>query len=177
MNNELIAQFKKSSISNITEATGYYGAMDKSLKLFSEDDFIFGITKTAWVLPGDDSFFYGLLNEIQPGNVAVIDAGGNKQLACLSLEMIEKLFNAGASGIVVNGAIMQHVDTRLPVYAKSVHPKMIGDVGYSRINVPVACGGKCIIPGDIIVGNMEGLACIPAAEVYQVIDYCKMISN
>ncbi|MDO4564302.1 MAG: RraA family protein [Clostridia bacterium] len=157
--------FCKLRPSEIAEALGYYGALETDIRAMTDATFIFGAAKTAWGLPGDLSYIEPLLPTVRRGDIVVIDAGGKLNLSSLTNEMIEAFIAAGAGGIVLNGSLFQHAAFEIPVFAKGVHPRTVGNAGRCRINIPVVCGGVAICPGDYIIGNGEGLICVKPEEM------------
>jgi regulator of RNase E activity RraA len=80
---------------------------------------------------------------------------------------------AKLGGIVVDGAI-RDVDgiTRLgmPAFSRTVCPGACDKDGPGEINVPVSCGGTVVAPGDIVVGDADGIAVVPSADAADVIE-------
>jgi regulator of RNase E activity RraA len=78
----------------------------------------------------------------------------------------------GLGGIVVDGAI-RDVDgiTKLgfPAYSRSVSPGACDKDGPGEINVPISCGGTVVMPGDIVVGDADGVSVVPRAHAEQVL--------
>jgi regulator of RNase E activity RraA len=122
-----------------------------------------GSALTVKTRPGDNLFLYKALTMIRPGDVLVVDAGGGLHNAILG-ELI-KLYavGRGCAGFVVDGAIRDvesFSDT--PCYARGVIHRGPYKNGPGEVNVPVSIGGETINPGDIVVGDADGLVCFPA---------------
>ena len=80
--------------------------------------------------------------------------------------------NKGLAGIVVDGAIrdsdaLDNLD--IPVYAKAITPQGPYKNGPGEINVPVSCGGKVVFPGDILVGDPDGICVIRPADAPKLV--------
>lgn len=143
-----------------------YGVLEDGFHLVSDShERICGPAATVWTLPGDTSYGEGISSHISPGAILVIDAGGNRQLSCLTQEVVQELVKAGAAGILVNGAVDCHFPSDIPIYAKSVHPQPLGPVKTARWDVPIVCGGVSISPGDLIAGDSEGFVRIARSEI------------
>ena len=123
---------------------------------------LLGSALTIRTRPGDNLYLYKALTMIRPGDVLVIDAGGDLNNAILG-ELV-KLYavGRGCTGFVVDGAIRDvesFSDT--PCYARGVVHRGPYKNGPGEINVPVSIGGQTVNPGDILVGDADGLVCFP----------------
>lgn len=132
-----------------------------------------GTALTVKTRPGDNLFIYKAMTLIQPGHVLVIDAGGDVNNACVGEIMKRYLQQRGCAGLVVNGAIRDVVAFEtdvFPCYARGhVHRGPYKD-GPGEINVPVNIGGQVIQPGDVIVGDEDGLVSFPVAQAEALIE-------
>ncbi len=104
---------------------------------------------------------------ISPGEVLVIDARGNTLAGTLGNILATRIKMRGAAGIVTDGAFRDTPGVRaidLPTYAAGAHPNVSSTVHYpADLNVPIACGGVTVFPGDVIVGDAEAVIVIPRA--------------
>lgn len=110
--------------------------------------------------------------ETKPGDVLCVDACGCVEAGFMGDVILSRFKTAGGAGIVVDGAIRDlHVirEMSLPVYLKGAHAAGMGRrlVGIER-NCIINCGGVAIVPGDIILGDSEGVLVIPAAIAEEV---------
>jgi regulator of RNase E activity RraA len=127
---------------------------------------------TVKVFPGDNLMVHKSLDVAQPGDVVVIDAGSSPMNAVLGDLISTKARHRGIAGFIVDGlirdlpAILALGD--FPVFARGVTP--IGPLhrGPGEINHPICCGGIVVNPGDIVMGDLNGIVVIPrpiAADV------------
>jgi 5-oxopent-3-ene-1,2,5-tricarboxylate decarboxylase/2-hydroxyhepta-2,4-diene-1,7-dioate isomerase len=109
---------------------------------------------------------------IQTGDVLVIDARGDVGARVTGDVLASRLKHRGAAALVTDGAIgdlaaMQAVG--LPVYSRGLTPVIFGEVHVmADLNVPISCAGVLIVPGDILVGDPEGVIAIPQGVAAQV---------
>jgi regulator of RNase E activity RraA len=103
---------------------------------------------------------------IGPGQVLVIDARGETRSAALGNILATRIAQRGAVGVVTDGAFRDSEGFRvigLPSYAAAGHETTSSVMHYPvDMNVPIACGGVLVRPGDILVGDNEGVVVIPA---------------
>jgi len=107
-----------------------------------------------------------------PGDVLVIDAGGDVTNAVLGGIMSLGAAMLGLAGLVIDGAIrdVAEIGERdFPVYARGVNHRGPYKNGPGEINVPVCIGGMVVQPGDIIVGDEDGLIAVPQADAEAVL--------
>jgi regulator of RNase E activity RraA len=120
---------------------------------------------TVKVFPGDNLMVHKSLDVAQPGDVVVIDAGGSPMNAVLGDLISTKARHRGIAGFIVDGLIRDLPAIRelgdFPVFSRGVTP--IGPLhrGPGEIGHPIACGGIVVNPGDVIVGDLNGIVVVP----------------
>jgi regulator of RNase E activity RraA len=112
------------------------------------------------------------VERVEPGDVLVIDARGDDRAGVLGNILATRIRERGGAGIVTDGAFR---DTpviramRFPTYARGQSPNLSSAIHYpADVNVPIACGGVAVMPGDVLVGDGEGVIAIPRAVVEPV---------
>lgn len=112
------------------------------------------------------------VERVGPGDVLVIDARGDTRAATLGHILATRISMRGAGGIVTDGAFRDSPAIRtldLPTYAGGQSPDTSFAIHHpSEINVPIGCGGVAVLPGDVIVGDAEGVVVIPLALAAEV---------
>jgi regulator of RNase E activity RraA len=106
-----------------------------------------------------------------PGDVIVVDAGGDLTNALVGELMTSFAISRGVAGMVINGSVRDLAALRagnFPVYAAGVSHRGPYKDGPGEVNVSIALDGMLIEPGDLIVGDEDGLLCIPFADVDRV---------
>jgi regulator of RNase E activity RraA len=126
---------------------------------------IIGPACTVKVYPGDNLMVHKSLDIAQPGDVVVVDAANSGNTAVLGDLISTKARHRGITGFVVDGMIrdLPHIQALgdFPVFARGVTP--IGPLhrGPGEINHAVSVGGIVVHPGDIIVGDLNGVVVVP----------------
>jgi regulator of RNase E activity RraA len=109
---------------------------------------------------------------VGPGDVLVIDARGDVRAATLGNILATRLKARGAAGLVTDGALrdtpgFKQID--LPAYIRAAHATTSFAVHHPlEMNTPIGCAGVLIMPGDVVVGDGEGVVAIPAAVAEEV---------
>lgn len=132
-----------------------------------------GTAVTVRCRGGDNLATLRAFDFCRPGDVLVVDAAGDLTNAVLGGIMSAGAAMLGLAGLVVDGAIRDVGEIRereFPVYARGVNHRGPYKNGPGEINVPVSIGGMVVNPGDIIVGDLDGLLAFPASEAAALID-------
>jgi len=109
----------------------------------------------------------------RPGDVLVIDAGGDVTNAVIGGILSFYTATIGTAGLVLDGAIRDVAEIRerdYPVYARGVNHRGPYKDGPGEINVPVSVGGMVVNPGDIVVGDQDGLLAFSPDEAELLIE-------
>ena len=126
-----------------------------------------GPALTVKTRPGDNLMVHKALQLAVPGDVIVVDAGGDLTNAIIGEIMVGDAVLRRLGGIVINGAIRDAGALRagdFPVFAAGVTHRGPYKDGPGEINVPIAIDGMVIEPGDLVIGDDDGLLCVPCAE-------------
>ncbi len=132
-----------------------------------------GTAVTVRTRGGDNLLTLRAFDYCRPGDVLVIDAGGDVTNAVVGGIITAAAAMLGLAGVVIDGAIRDVAEIgerEFPVYARGVNHRGPYKNGPGEINVPGSIGGMVVNPGDIIVGDQDGLLAFPAAEAPSLIE-------
>jgi regulator of RNase E activity RraA len=172
---EIIAAFKEAPTSiisdNLARLPGAVG-----LKPYHKSGALCGVAFTVKTRPGDNLAIHKALELVGPGDVIVVDAGGDESRALVGEIMKNIAQWRRAEGYVIDGAIRDvgaiAADT-YPLYARAVTHRGPYKDGPGEINVPVAIGGSVISPGDIVVGDEDGIVSFPQSIAAELLEKVK----
>lgn len=162
---DLVELFRGLPSSNINDEINRLYCMHDYMKLLNHDNAVqlLGTAITVKAPIGDNLFFHEALDLAQPGDIIVVDGGSGCNRSLAGEIMIRFAQMKGLAGIVVDGCLRDSdgIETlTMPVYAKGVTPQGPFKFGPGEINVPIACGGQVVFPGDILVGDKDGIVVI-----------------
>lgn len=175
---ELVQRFFRIPVANIDDCVGRTGAVDGRIRPMNRSRLL-GTAFTIKVPEGDNLMFHKAMDMAQPGDVFVIDAGGSPSRSIFGELMVNYCRIRGIAGIVVDGsirdsdAIGQMED--FPVYAIGVTPNGPYKNGPGEINTPVTVGGIVVHPGDILVGDADGVIVIRPEDAESVADAAEAV--
>lgn len=123
-----------------------------------------GTAITVRVPPGDNLMVHKAIEMARAGDVIVVDAAGDLTNAITGERMVTVAQDKGIAGFVINGAIRDLDHLRgcgFPVFAAGVTHRGPYKNGPGEINFPIAINGMVVMPGDVMVGDGDGLVCLP----------------
>lgn len=132
---------------------------------------LLGLALTVRVRSGDNLIIHKALQLLQPGYVLVVDGEGDTRRALVG-EIMKRVAQArGCTGFVVDGAIRDldaFAADDFPCFARGVTHRGPYKQGPGEINVPVAIDGEIVNPGDIVVGDSDGVVVVPRSKASSV---------
>lgn len=168
---ELVEGFAGLPVANIDDCMGRIACCDSTLKAMNHAPML-GTAFTVRCPEGDNLMFHKALEMAQPGDILVIAAGGSMHRALCGEIMSHTAMKAGIKGFVIDGCIrdIDEISTfeDFPVYAKGVTPNGPYKNGPGEINVPVAVCGQVVRPGDILIGDQDGLLVVRPEEAAEL---------
>ncbi len=158
-----VRRFAEIPVANISDSMSRMIAGGMRIRPINTDFRMAGAAITVKTRPGDNLMVHKALDMAEPGDIVVVDAGGDMTNAIIGELMVAHSIYRQLGGIVINGAIrdLAAIKTgKFPVFAAGVTHRGPYKDGPSEINVPIAIDGMVIHPGDLIVGDADGLLCI-----------------
>lgn len=164
---DLARQFLDVPVANVSDCMSRMTAGGARLRPMHGGGRMAGPALTVKTRPGDNLMVHKALQLAVPGDVIVVDAGGDLTNAIIGEIMVGDAVLRQLGGIVINGAIRDAGALRagdFPVFAAGVTHRGPYKDGPGEINVPIAIDGMVIEPGDLVIGDDDGLLCVPYAE-------------
>ncbi len=170
---EALNGLQSAGVGDISDVMRGVGVIDSGIAaVYSPMKRIFGPAITVDLTPGDGLMLRAAIDVAQPGDVIVVNAHGVTSRAILGGVVGMHMVHRGVAGLVVDGAVRDVAEFRalgLPVWARAVTPRSgSSDAGAGEVNVPVACGGAVVVPGDVIVADEEGAVVVPRLSAVSV---------
>jgi regulator of RNase E activity RraA len=167
----LLERFRGLATSNLADAMGRFNFMDAGMQTRTGLP-LCGPAVTVNARPADNLMIHKALQVAAPGDVVVVNTCGNTTSAVFGELMCNTAVAARLGGIIVDGAIRDVEGLTalgFPAFSRTVCAGGCDKDGPGEINVPISCGGTVVMPGDIVVGDGDGVAVVPRAHAEEVL--------
>lgn len=170
---DTIERFRGLPVANVSDSMSRLYAGGAQLHAMHDGTPMSGSALTVRTRPGDNLLVHKALDLAEPGDVIVVDAGGDLTNAIIGEIMVAYAKSRKLAGIVINGAIRDVADISqgsFPVFALGTTHRGPYKDGPGEINATISLGGMSIEPGDLIIGDTDGLLCVPfdlTEQLYQ----------
>jgi len=177
--NGLVEKFHGLAAANLADAMGRFHFMDPQIQPRTGLP-LWGVAVTVLARPADNLMVHKAMEIAKPGDIIVVDTCGNTTSAVFGELMGTSAAAAKIGGLVVDGAIRDVsalAALKFPAYSRTVSAGGCDKDGPGEINVPISCGNTFVMPGDIIVGDLEGVVVIPREDAPAVLDLVHALMN
>jgi len=173
----LVDAFRGLPSSSVADAMGRFNFMDPGIQPRTGLP-LCGLAVTVNARPGDNLMVHKALQLAEPGDIVVVSTNGNTTSAVFGELMCRTAVAQRIGGLVVDGAIRDAQGIAalgFPAFSRSLTPGGCDKDGPGEINVAVSCGSVAIHPGDLIVGDGDGIAVVPRADAAEVLELVRAL--
>jgi len=157
----------------LADVAGRRGTLNGRIAPVSPEMKCAGPAFTIEVRPGDNLMIHTAMTMAKPGDVLVIDGKGDRTCALMGAIMINACKQLKLGGVVIDAAIRDSLELRelgFPVFAVGANPNGPTKFVPGRINWPISCGGIAVAPGDLVVGDADGVVVIEREKAASLLD-------
>lgn len=165
---DLLKSFEGLSTGNVCDANGRMGAMDYHIKPLNSSWHFVGAAITVRARPVDNLIVYKALSVAQPGDVLVITNNSSTTASVFGDRVAAIAKALGIVAMVTDGVVRDLsglLKVNLPVFSRGVNPNAPYKDGPGEINYPISCGNITVHPGDIVIGDGDGVVVVPLNDV------------
>lgn len=167
---KIIKGFEGIQVANIDDCMNRMGAINESIQQMNGKN-ILGPAFTVKVPSGDNLMIFLAIEMAEPGDVVVVDGEGNMDRALVGEILAKFAESKKLGGFVINGCIrdfeiLSKMD--IPIFAKGLTPNGPFRNGPGEINTPISIGRTVIFPGDIIIGDRDGVIVVKPDEAVEL---------
>ena len=169
---EVLAAFEGVGTSLVCDARDRIGAVHHSIRPVTTRRRFVGTAVTVQAGPKDNLASYAALRVVKPGDVLVITNGGFDGCAAVGDIYVGLAYNAGAVACVTDGMARDVAGIEkvgIPVFARGTTPNSPFKNGPGAVGLPISLGGVPVAPGDVVVGDEDGVVIVPLAEIDRVL--------
>ncbi len=173
---ELVREYMKLSTATVYEASGGKGALSSHIKPISNDMVVCGTAITVKAKPGDNLILHQAIYVAKAGDVIVADAEGFTEAGAWGEIMAVASQARGIAGLVINGAVRDSqamTDIGFPVFSRALCIKGTEKISLGWINRPLNLDNVTIHPGDLILGDRDGIVVVGLEEAAEVLEKSK----
>jgi len=163
----VVEQASKYPSSILADVAGRRGALSGRIAPLAPTMRFAGPAITVEVRPGDNLMIHAALALARPGDVIVVDGKGDLGSALMGEIMCQQAVALGVAAVVIDGAVRDSEAIRelgFPVYAAGLNPNGPTKSVAGRLNHPISLGGVAVHPGDLVVGDADGVTVIERAN-------------
>lgn len=169
---KLVEAFRGFPSSNIGDMMERLYCTNSAIKPLNKTPLL-GVAFTVKCPAGDNMMFHRALDLALPGDVIVVDGQGCMERSLAGEIMMRYCISRNLAGVIVDGCMRDSeaiAEMEFPVYCKGITPQGPYKNGPGEINVPVCIGGQVVLPGDILVGDRDGVVIIHPEDAPEVLE-------
>lgn len=170
VSSDLVERFKTLPTANISDSMNRITGGGTRIRPMGKAGMV-GIALAVKTAPGDNLMVHKAISMAKPGEIIVIDAGGDVTNSILGERMVTVAHERGVAGLIINGAIRDLATLSvhaMPVFAAGVTHRGPYRKGPGEINYPIAIDGMVIESGDLIVADEDGFLCVPFRDAENI---------
>jgi RraA family protein len=160
---DIVEQASSFPASILADVAGRRGALSGRIAPLAPTMRLAGPALTVEVRPGDNLMIHAALAIAKPGDVIVVDGKGDLNSALMGEIMCQQAVALGVAGVVIDGAVRDAQAIRelgFPMYAAGLNPNGPTKFVPGRLNHPISIGGVTVNPGDLVIGDGDGITVI-----------------
>lgn len=178
---EIVEGYKSLPAANVADCMGRLSALSSEIRLLSspESEIMVGVALTVKARPGDNLMIHKALDMAGPGDIIIVSNEGDRSQALVGEIIVTYAQHKGIGGLVFDGPIRDIgaiSEMSIPVYGTGCTPGGPFKEGPGEVNVPIACGGIHVEPGDIVLGDKDGVIIIPRRDAAALLEEARKFS-
>jgi 4-hydroxy-4-methyl-2-oxoglutarate aldolase len=150
--------------------------MDSAIKPLHQSWRVVGQARTVLAMPGDNSMVHVACSIAGPGDVVVVDGSGLSEVAMAGHVICTAAKRRGIRGLIIDGTARdgrELIELGWPLFARGLVPRGPHKNFGGTMDAPISVGGVAVKPGDIVLGDIDGVCIVPLEIADEVIEKCR----
>lgn len=167
-----IKEFNEIPTTAISDVLNGLNNLDSAIKPLKEAYRFAGQALTVQLPINDNRAVLKAIGTAKPGDVLVVDSKGDTYRAIAGDFVVGLMQTMGIRALVVDGVIRDIIAIKalnFPVFSRGTTVASSGKAGVGDINIPISCGGVAVYPGDIIIGDADGVVVVPRNKAEEIL--------
>jgi len=170
-----IDSFSEYSPALVSDCYGHKNIMDPGIKPLNQNSYLCGSAITVDLPPGDNLMLHAALNLAEEGDVLVVNTKNDINSGIWGEIMTNAAMARGLAGLVLDGSCRDSHwirESGWPLFSRGICARGSQKVGPGHVNLTITCGTVVVQPGDLIIGDCDGIMVLPAKDAVKVLPIC-----